>query len=180
MVKSSDGHVLAIFDLTFMIPPQNSIVDNDRLISNVADFLTASDRTFELADFPYFFKSDVDILMGRAHLFDVATDLKSLLSSFQIDSEIRGMEDLGRDTVYLGLYDDSPDVVQYLTVAGIQVNGALRTPFTPDIAKERTAVILLHRTPERQGAGHIRSFGGRTDANGEKSGVGNLQERTGR
>ena len=31
IVKRRDGRVLAISDLTFMIPPQNSILDNDRL-----------------------------------------------------------------------------------------------------------------------------------------------------
>ena len=31
MVKTRDGLVLAISDLTFMVPPQNSVLDNDRL-----------------------------------------------------------------------------------------------------------------------------------------------------
>ena len=145
LVKGGDGHVLAISDLTFMISPQNSIMDNDRLISNIADFLTASDRSFELVAFPYFFKTDVDILLGRGSLFDLATDVKTLLSAFQIGSDIRGLEDLTNDTVYLGLYEDSTDVSQYLAVATIDVDGTLRTPFTPDIATEGTAVILLHR-----------------------------------
>ena len=149
LAKGSDGHVLALSDLTFMIPPQSSILDNDRLVSNIAEFLTTSERRFELTDFPHFFNSDVDILLGRASLVDVATSLKSLLLTFQIGSEVRGVEDLGRDTVYLGLYEDSPDVVQYLDVAGVQVNGTLRTPFTSDISTEGSAIILLHKTQER-------------------------------
>ena len=149
LVKGSDGHIVAVSDLTFIIPPQNSILDNDRLISNIADFLTDSDRGFVLGDFPYFFKADVDILLGRASLFDVATQVKSALSSFQIDSEVRGVEDLTKDTVFLGLYEDSPDVVQYLDVAGIQVDGTLRAPFTPGITTDGTAVMLLHRTQDR-------------------------------
>ena len=149
LVKVSDGHVLAVSDLTFMVPPQNAILDNDRLVSNIADYLTESQREFELADFPHFFKGDVEILLGRADLFDVGTELKSMLSAFQTDSEFRGVEDLTRDTVFLGLYEDSPDMAQYLEVAGIQVDDTLRTPFTPDIATERTAIILLHRTQER-------------------------------
>ncbi|MCH8186659.1 MAG: hypothetical protein IH862_11215, partial [Chloroflexi bacterium] len=149
LVKGSDGHVLAVSDLTFMIPPQNSIMDNDRLISNIADFLTASDRRFDLVDFPHFFDSDIDILLGRASLVGVATELKSLLSTFQLRSEIRGVEDLRTDTIYVGLYEDSPNVVQYLDVAGIQVDGTLRTPFTPDITTDGTTIILLHRTQGR-------------------------------
>ena len=149
LVKGRDGNVVAISDLTFMIPPQNSILDNDKLVSNLADFLTGGDRRFELADFPHFFDADIDILLGRASLLGVATELKSLLSTFQLRSDIRGVEDLRRETIYLGLFEDSPNIVQYLDVAGIQVDGALRTPFTPDIATDGTAIILLHRTRER-------------------------------
>ena len=91
MVKGTDGHVIAISDLTFMIPPQSSILDNGRLISNVADFLTSSERIFDLADFPYFFEDGLDISLGRASLFEIATQVKSLLATFQTDSEIRGI-----------------------------------------------------------------------------------------
>ena len=149
IVKAGNGQVVAIHDLTFMIPPQNGILDNDRLVSNIADYLTDSRRQFEVADFPHFFKGDVDILLGRAALFDVGTDVKGMLSDFQIASEVRGFEDLSRDTVFFGLYEDSPGVAQYLEVAGIQVNGTLRTPFTPHIATGDTAIILLNRTQER-------------------------------
>lgn len=150
LVKGSDSHVLAVSDFTFMVPPQNSILDNDKLVSNIADYLTASDRKFELADFPHFFKGEVDILLGRSPLLEVGTELKSMLLSFQIGSEIRGVEDLTRDTVYLGLYGDVPNVAQYLDFAGIQVDGAVRTPFTPDLAPRGTAIILLHTSQKRQ------------------------------
>ena len=42
IVKEAEGRVLAIHDFTFLVPPQNSILDNDRLVSNIADFLTDS------------------------------------------------------------------------------------------------------------------------------------------
>ena len=102
-----------------------------------------------MADFPHFFKGDVDILLGRPDIFGLGTTLKRALADFQVDSEIRGVEDLARDTVFLGLYADSADVTQYLEVAGIQVNGTLRTPFTPDITVGGTAMILLHRAQDR-------------------------------
>ena len=149
MVKAADGRVLAIGDLTFMVPPQNSIVDNDRLVSNIADYLTDSTRKFELADFPHFFKSEVDILLGQAEQFELGTSLKRVLATFLIDSEFRGIEDIRRDTVFLALYDSSAVLVQYLEVAGIQVNDTIRTPFTPDLATENTGIILLHRTKDR-------------------------------
>ena len=149
IVKESEGRVLALADLTFMIPPQNSIVDNDKLVSNVADFLTDGERDFELADFPHFLKDDVDILLGRSSLFDLGTQMRGFLSTFQIDAEMKGVEDLTRDAVFVGLYDDSSQVAAYLEVAGIQVDGVLRTPFTPDITAREAAMMLLHRGQDR-------------------------------
>ena len=150
VVKAAEGQVLAISDLTFMIPPQNSILDNDRLISNIADYLTDSQREFDLGDFPHFFREEVDILLGRADLFDLATEARADFSTLGIGSEIKGLEDLTKDTLYIGLYEDSPDVAQYLEVAGVQLDDALRTPFTPEVATEGTGIILLHRTQERR------------------------------
>jgi hypothetical protein len=149
LVRGSEGQVVGISDLTFMIPPQNSILSNDRLVSNIADYLTASVRAFELTDFPHFFQGQVDILLGRSSLFTVGTELKSILTDFQLGSEIRGVEDLTRNAVYLGLYEDAPDVAQYLDVARVRVADTLRTPFTPDIPLVGTGIILLHRGQER-------------------------------
>ena len=150
IAKGSDGRVLAVYDLTFMVPPQNSILDNDRLIANIADYLTNSERKFDLDDFPFFFQDEVDILLGRSSLFDEGTEMKALLSDFQIGSEIVGAENITQDTVFLGLYEDAPDVAQYLEIAGIRIGDSVRTPFTPAIGREGTAFILLHAAADRQ------------------------------
>ena len=150
LAKGSDPHVLAIADLTFMIPPQNAILDNDRLIANIADFLTESDRSFDVADFPHFFGPSVDILLGGDALFDVATRLKSLLGTLRIESEIQGFEDFTKDTVFLGLYRHASDVVQYLNPAGVMVSETVRTPFTPELPTGGTALVLLSQTSERR------------------------------
>ena len=149
LASAADGRVVALADFTFMIPPRNSILDNDRLVSNIAGFLTSSQRSFDLTDFPHFFKDDVDILLGRSPLFDLAAQVKGMLADFQTASNIRGVEDITKDTLFLGLYQDSPQVAQYLEVAGIQLDGVLRTPFTPNIERRDTAIILLHRGQER-------------------------------
>ena len=49
-------NVLAIADFTFMVPPQNTLLDNDRLISNIADYLTSSEREYDLARLPTFLR----------------------------------------------------------------------------------------------------------------------------
>ncbi len=150
VVKGPDGRVVAIGDFTFLVPPQNSIPDNDQFLSNIADFLTTSQREFNLADFPYFFEDDVDILLGRSSLFDVGASVKALLAQFGTAGEIVGAEDITNDLVYLGLYQDAADVAQYLGAAGIQTGAALRTPFTPALDPAGTALVLLHQTPERR------------------------------
>ena len=150
MVKSIDGGVVAIGDMTFMVPPQDGIYDNGKLVSNLANFLTQSERQFNLADFPHFFKDDVDIVLSGSALVEAGAQMKGLLSGLQVSSEITGIEHLDRDSVYLGLYDDAVNVSQYLQLAGVQVDGAIRTPFAPGIETEDTAIVILHQSAGRQ------------------------------
>jgi hypothetical protein len=149
IARGEQRNVLAVYDLTFMIPPHNSIMDNDQLVSNIADYLTTSQREFQLADFPSFFKGDVDILLGQPSLFNLGTDFKSMLSGLQIDSEIRSTEDPTQDTVFLGLYQDSAPVAPYLEASGVQVGNTLRLPATPEIEATGTSLILLNQSQDR-------------------------------
>ena len=146
-------NVLAIGDFTFMVPPYNSLLDNDRLLSNLADYLTDSQREFDLANFPYFFDggtdNGVDILLGQPSLWDTGIRMRSGLDAYGMSSGISGVEDVSRDTVFLGLYDDAPGVSQYLQAAGIRIDDVLSTPFAPDLEREGTAVTLLHRDRDR-------------------------------
>ena len=150
VARSADGRVLAISDLTFMLPPQNTTLDNDQFISNIANFLTTGQREFDLADFPHFFRGDVDIIVTDASLFEASARLKSDLSEEQVTSEVRGVEDLGRDTIFLTLFQDTLEVAQYLDAAGVRVDESIRTPFTPDIDPEGAALLLLHQGNDRR------------------------------
>lgn len=149
MATGNHRNVLAIYDLTFVIPPRDTIGDNNQLISNIADFLTDSQRDFELADFPSFFKGDVDILLGQPSLFSLGTDVKNVLAESQIDAGIREIEDASRDTVFLGLYDDSSLVAPYLRASGVQIGSNLDVPSISNIPLEGTSVVLLNRSQDR-------------------------------
>ena len=146
-------NVLAIADFTFMVPPYNSLLDNDRLVSNIADYITSSEREYDLADFPHFYEvgseNNVDILLGQPSLWSIGTELKTGLSSQRVSSQIRGVEDVSRDTVFLGLYKDALQVSQYLQAAGIRIDDALGTPFAPDLDLNGTAVTVLDRSQDR-------------------------------
>lgn len=142
-------NVLAIHDLTFMIPPYNAVRDNDQLVSNIADFLTDGQKDYQLADFPGFLRGDVDILLGQADLFDLGTDMKQLLAEWAISSSMQEVENVGRDTVFLGLYENDAAVARYLDSAGIRIGDTLTAPFTPGIPLEKTGIVLLHRAGDR-------------------------------
>ena len=149
LVGSEDGNVVGVSDLTFFTAPENAVSDNDLLIANLASYLTAGQRTRDLADFPHFFKGDVDILLGNPELFPIGTDLKAVLAAFQTSSEMRPVEDITRDTVFLGTYNDADDVAHYLAIAGVQVGDTLRAPFTADIEIRGTAIVLLQQDARR-------------------------------
>ena len=153
IAEGDSRNVLAIADFTFMVPPQNSLLDNDRLISNVADYLTTSERTYDLADFPHFYEADapggVDILLGRPSLWDIGTAMKNGLSGYRVSSEIRAVEDLSRDTLFLGLYEDAISVSQYLQAAGVRIDDALSTPFAESLDPQGTSVVVLDRNQDR-------------------------------
>ncbi len=94
-----------------MVPPYNSLLDNDKLLSNLADHLTDSQREFDLDDFPYFFEGapegSIDILLGQPSLWDIGIGMRNGLAAYGLSSGIRGVEDVSRDTVFVGLYEDA-------------------------------------------------------------------------
>ena len=146
-------NVLAIADFTFMVPPHNSLLDNDRLVSNIADYFTVSEREFDLADFPHFYEvgleNSVDILLGQPSLLGIGTEVKNGLAAHRVSSQIRGVEDVSQDTVFLGLYEDALQMSQYLQAVGIRIDDTLGTPFAPDLDLEMTAITVLDRNQGR-------------------------------
>ena len=149
LVVGAHRNVLAVHDLTFMIPPYDAIRDNSRLVANIADFLTEEQKDYQLTDFPGFFQDDVDILLGRADLFDLGAKMRQALESRGISSGIQEVENASRDTVFLGLYEDDSQVARYLDSAGVRVGDSLTAPFTPGIPLEDTSILLLHRAGDR-------------------------------
>ena len=155
MARAADRNVLAISDFTFMIPPQDSTADNDRLLSNIVDFATTSDRIFDLADFPHFYQTGPDdgvqILLGRPDLLGSGAKLKNGLKDYGISADVQGTEDVSRDTVFLGLHDDALQVRQYLQAAGIRVDDTVGLPFGAEVDPKGTAVTVL----DREGGRHV-------------------------
>ena len=142
-------NVLAIADFTFLVPTNDSLLDNGRLASNLADYVTDSEREYDLSDFPYFYRSgqeeSVDILVGNSGLLNVGLQAKAGLAAYGVSSQISAAEDVSRDTVFLGLYEDASLVGQYLQAAGIRVDDTLGTSFAPELELQNTAVTVLEQ-----------------------------------
>ena len=149
----STSNVLAVADFTFVVPPYNSLLSNQQLLSNVADYLTDSQREFDLADFPHFYESSldnsIDIVLGQPSIWNIGLEMRTGLSDYGLSSRISGEEDLSRNTVFLGLYEDSRAVSQYLQAAGMSADDVLSLPFAPELDREDTSIALLHRDRDR-------------------------------
>ena len=130
---AAEGQVLALGDLIFLTEPYNAAYDNDRFIANIADFLGGAARTYELADFPYFFGKQVDLVYVGDPLLD--SDFVSSSGQLQETFAQAGKELIfqdadseTQDTLLLGLYEEAEEVEPYL--AGAQVT-LLITPTQP-------------------------------------------------
>lgn len=70
--------------------------------------------------------------------------MKAILEAEDIPADIKQVEDLRSDTVFIGLYQDFPDVAQFLQPAGVSVGETIETPFTTPLLAPRTGLALLH------------------------------------
>ena len=145
-VLAADGAVLALGDLTFMTEPHNAVYDNDRLVSNIADFLSGAKRRYDLADFPFFFRDETDLVYVGDPVLD--SDLLKGGSSLQVlfaghgkTLTVRQAEDKAHDTLFFGLYRATAEIDPYLVAAGVTLS------ITPT-ATTKDSPAAVAETPE--------------------------------
>ena len=121
------------------------------MVSNIADFLTESERTYRLTQFPRFFQGRSGHPGGRPQPgYQGAANMKRLLSSERgSPPQLQGSENVGRDTVYLGIFSEHSSAARYLEANGILVGETLTTPFASGIPLEDMAVISLNSSGDR-------------------------------
>jgi hypothetical protein len=147
VARSDTGNVVAVGDLTFLTEPYNAVMDNDRLLSNLADFLAGGKRQYELADFPYFFSGPVDIIQAQEAFLDgrVIAQGGPLQEAFHragLELRLRDEEDKKHDTIFLGSFDGAERVMDYLAEEGIELIFVEKEEPTP----EETALAELTPT----------------------------------
>ena len=144
MVAVRDGRVLAIGDTTFMKPPFDQVEDNGAFIARIADFLTTSERTFDLADFPAPLASDVAVSMMSPGLLGPATQLADLLTSGGRRATLDTLDRPGIDTVFVGLFADRAAVDHHLRAGGVTfAEGRILTTSAPPVRQTNGGLLLL-------------------------------------
>lgn len=146
MAVATNGDVVAIADATFITPPYHQVLDNDRLLANIADFLTTGDRRFDLGDFPGLLASEVDINVISPDALTAGSVLATALSSGDNDVQLQPFERQSADTVFVGLYADADIVAHHLAAAGVTIaGGEIRTSIGTPARQVTTALVSLDR-----------------------------------
>ena len=125
-VLSADGAVLALGDLTALTAPYHTMADNDRLMSNVAGWLLAAEREFDLLDFPYLFERAVDLVQISGEFLDprlIAKSgmLKDVVALADLTLDLRDTDDPDHDAIFVGTFEDVELVQEYLDDAGVAI-----------------------------------------------------------
>jgi hypothetical protein len=139
---SAGGRVLALGDLTFLTAPYHSIADNDRFLSNVADWLVSAEREWDLRDFPYLFQRPVDLVQISGQyldprLFTSSGGLREVLNLADLTLELRDEAEGEHDAIFVGTFDKVELVEEYLDEAGVTITildeeGPTPTPATDE------------------------------------------------
>jgi hypothetical protein len=175
-VLAADGSVLALSDLTFMTEPYNAAYDNDRFLSNIADFLSGAERLYDLADFPYYFDERVELVYAgdpvlNDSLLESGSALQALLAQQDVELTLVDEENIEQDTLFFGLYDEAEEVEPYLADVGVTLvlsptvegNGEP----APEAAPEPVSATITGTVPATATVGSGEAAGAQTPAETE-------------
>jgi len=121
---AADDAVLALGDLTFFTDPYSAAYDNQRLIAQIADFLSGAERQYELADFPFFFGDQAHLVYAgdpllNASLLEGGSALQALFEKAAKQLTVREADEASADTLFFGLYQEAEEVKPYLAAAQV-------------------------------------------------------------
>jgi len=139
LVLTGTGNVLAVGDLSFMLEPYNAVFDNNKLISNIADFLTSGGRSYRLTDYPYYLGDDYYLVYTNESLATDAIEIKRQIGKRAL---MRTDDPGSGDTLVFGTYNASL-TQKFLDQAGISVNEKLEITGVGDLKKEGSLVVAL-------------------------------------
>lgn len=123
---AANGRVLALGDVTALTPSFHTIADNDRFLSNIADWLAAASREWDLKDFPHLFRGPVDVVQVSEGSLDPrliarSGTLQELFQQARLTLSLRAAADPDHDTLFVGTFDNVDLVQGYLATAGVTI-----------------------------------------------------------
>ncbi|MDH5508131.1 MAG: DUF4350 domain-containing protein, partial [Anaerolineae bacterium] len=123
---TSDDRVLALGDMTFLTTPYHNVADNDKFLSNIADWLASAERDWDLSDSPYLFHAPVDLVQLTEGNFDPYLvsqfgGLKSAFAQFGVQLFLREKADSDHDIILVGTFEDTNLIKKYLKDAGVTI-----------------------------------------------------------
>jgi len=159
---STDKNVLALGDLTFLTAPYHRAANNDRFLSNLADWLAAAPRQWLLSDFPYIFHQPVDLVPISGDNFDPAvfnlvSPLQQLFdrSGLTLNMVSADQNVSGHDKIMVGLFSESDVISGDLARMGITI-------YQDDSASDEETTPVTKVDDQRTLSGKPSSGGGYT------------------
>lgn len=126
IMLSEDGQLLALGDVTFLTPPFHTMADNDRFLSNIADWLGTAQRERDINDFPYLFTQPVDLISISEGPIDPQLILQvnrisDALAETGLSASLSATGRNGRDKIRVGTFEDAEAVDSYLSLAHVDI-----------------------------------------------------------
>lgn len=125
-MTAADGNVVALGDLTLLTAPYHTVAGNDQFLSNLADWLATSTRTWHLADFPYLYDDTVSYVQLKQA--DVDPRLLVFGSTLQNNLKDAGLELTAnntlpptQDALLAGTYLEQDTIADLLHSVGVTV-----------------------------------------------------------
>ncbi len=123
---AADGRVLALGDVTVFTPAYHTIADNDRFLSNVAQWLAAAARDWDLKDFPYLFEGTVDLVQVAKGSLDPrliahSDTWQEVFDQADLTLNLSAAADPDHDTLFVGTFEDVELVQEVLATAGVTI-----------------------------------------------------------
>ncbi len=158
-VRSLDGGVVAIGDLSFLTPPYDQVADNPVFIDRLIDFLLGGERSFDLTDYPFIFQKSISLL--RSEDFDLTADNLESITSIQNTFGARGQDlvftddpDKDSDLIVLAPYDSQSKYLEPLdSIDGLElpvdIFATLTVPHFGEIDPSGIGLALLVHDDER-------------------------------
>jgi hypothetical protein len=160
LVRSQNGGVIALGDLTFLTPPYDQIADNQLLISHLIDFLVSGERQRDLTDYPFIFQQPVAIL--ESDTFDLAAEtlqtilgLEKTVDSLDLQLSIVEEPSPDLDLIAFETYSPSEDLrpllepFEGLVLPEDSEDGSLSVPGFGQLNPAGIGTVLLSRTDGR-------------------------------